>query len=333
MFENILAFFERHQSFILTTHDSPDADGLGAEYVLASILIKKGKNIKIINSSPVPINLQFLINPAFEITKWDISMLASAEHAALLESSAMIVLDTTQEIHLGPVREDLKKVKEVFYFDHHEPKSSVNKLAGIMDAAASSVSELAIELAAFLKIDLDHSTATAAYCGIIYDTGFFSYPKTTERTFKAAIKTLEWGANPHHVYKQLMENSTCAAVLLQKQALANLEFFADRKIAVMFLHNEDFEKAGAEFEEVENIVNIPLKAKEVEISILVREKSTGEVFCSLRSKGTVNVSKIAQNFNGGGHFTASGFMSKDNVETTIKKLLAYMETRVKLGKK
>ena len=333
MFENVLVFFDRHQSFILTTHDSPDADGIGAEYVIASILIKKGKQVKIINSSPVPINLQFLTNPAFEIVKWDISMLASAEHAALLENSAMIVLDTTQELHLGPVREDLKKVKEVFYFDHHDPKLLPKKFNGIMDSSASSVSELAIELASYLEIELDPQTATAAYCGIIYDTGFFSYPKTSERTFRAAIKTLEWGANPHHVYKQLMENSTCGAVLLQKQALANLEFFSDRKIAVMFLHNEDFEKAGAEFEEVENIANIPLKAKEVEVSILVREKSTGEIFCSLRSKGTVNVSKIAQDFNGGGHFTASGFKSKDSIETTVRKLLAYIEARVKLDNK
>jgi len=333
MFEDVLAFFDRHQSFILTTHDSPDADGLGAEYVLALILLTRGKNVTIINSSPVPINLHFLYNPAFEIIRWDISMLASAEHTALLENSAMIILDTTEEIHLGPVREDIKKVKEVFYFDHHEPKQSgklAGKLTGVMDSTASSVSELAIELACYLEIELDPQTATAAYCGIIYDTGFFSYPKTSGRTFKAAIKTLEWGANPHHVYKQLMENSTCAAVLLQKQALANLEFFMGRKIAVMFLHKEDFKKVGAEFEEVENIVNIPLKAKEVELSILVREKTTGETFCSLRSKGSVNVSKIAQYFNGGGHLTASGFMSKDNIETTIKKLLTYIEARVNL---
>jgi len=330
MFDNVLAFFDRHQSFILTTHDSPDADGIGAEYVMASILQKKGKTVTIINSSPVPVNLQFLINPDYKIIKWDISMLASEEHSDLLENSATLILDTSEELHLGPVREDLKKVKEVFYIDHHEPKTQC-KYQGINDPAASSVSEIAIELTELLGINLDPQTATAAYCGIIYDTGFFSYPKTSGRTFQAAIKTLEWGANPNHVYRQLMENSTCAAVLLQKQAMTSLEFFMDRKIAVMFLMKEDFEKSGAEFDEVENIVNIPLKAKEVEFSVLVREKMPGEVYCSLRSKGSINVSKIAQAFNGGGHITSSGFRSFDDVESTINNLLTYVETQIKSG--
>jgi len=328
MFEDVLRFFDRHQSFILTTHDSPDADGIGAEYVAASILKKKGKDVKIINSSPVPKNLQFISHMEFEINKWDTSLLVSAEHASLLMNSGMLILDSSDELHLGPVREDLKRAKEVFFIDHHEKKPS-SKLIGLADPLASSAAEIAIELACFMGIELDPLTATAAYCGIIYDTGFFSYPKTTQRTFQAAIRTLEWGANPNHVYQQLMENSTCAAVLLQKQALTNLEFFADKMIAVMFLNREDFEKAGAEFEEVENIVNIPLKAKEVEVSVLVREKSTGEVFCSLRSKGRINVSKVAQAFNGGGHVTASGFRSFDNVETTVRKLVVYLEARIK----
>jgi len=330
MFDNVLAFINRHQSFILTTHDSPDADGIGAEYVMSLILQKKGKDVKIINSSNVPVNLQFLINPDYKINKWDTSMLVSAEHLALLESSAILVLDASEELHLGPIREDLKKAKEVFFIDHHEPKAAC-KLKGLNDPEASSVSEIAIELAGLTGVKLDPKTATAAYCGIIYDTGFFSYPKTSGRTFQAAIKTLEWGANPNHVYRQLMENSTCAAVLLQKQAMANLEFFMDRKIAVMFLRKEDFEKSGAEFDEVENIVNIPLKAKEVEVSTLVREKTTGEVYCSLRSKGSINVSKIAQAFNGGGHVTSSGFRSFEDVDSTIKNLLSFVEAQIKSG--
>jgi len=330
MFDKVLAFINRHQSFILTTHDSPDADGIGAEYVMTSILRKKGKDVKIINSSNVPVNLQFLINPEYRIFKWDTSMIVSAEHTALLENSAILILDTSEELHLGPIREDLKKAKEVFYIDHHEPKAFC-KLKGMNKPEASSVSEITIELADFLGINLDPRTATAAYCGISYDTGFFSYPKTSRNTFQAAIKTLEWGANPNHVYRQLMENSTCAAVLLQKQAMASLEFFSDRKIAVMFLKKEDFEKSGAEFDEVENIVNIPLKAKEVEVSVLIREKTMGEIYCSLRSKGLINVSKTAQAFDGGGHLTSSGFRSFDDIESTLNNLLPLVEAQIKSG--
>jgi len=321
MFDSILSFIDRHESFILTTHDTPDADGLGAEAVLASILIKKRKDVWIINSSPIPKYLQF-IKEGFEIDQWD-----PEKYSFLMDNAALIVLDTSEEHHLGSIREVIKKVRETFIIDHHELKPS-SKLKGFIDSTASSTSELMIEFACEIGIDLDPFAATAAYAGIVADSGFFAYPKTTMRTFKAAMKTLEWGAAPNIIYRQLMENSSCPSLLLQKQALSSLEFHAGRSITLMVLRWEDFEKAGAEFEEVENIVSIPLKAREVEASILLREKEHGEILCSLRSKGTLNVSKIAQNFGGGGHVTAAGFRSHIGIEETIKKLLSCVESRM-----
>ena len=321
MFDNILSFFDRHNSFILTTHDSPDADGLGAELVLASILKKAGKNVRIINSSPAPENLHFIQNDT-DIEIWDPNI-----HHSIYENFAMLILDTCEEHHLGSVREAIKKARETFIIDHHEPKP-MSRLKGFVDTFASSTSELAIELACTMGAELDLHTATAAYAGIVYDSGFFAYPKTSIRTFQAAIKTMEWGADPNHIYRQLKENSLCSAILLQKQALSHLEFHAEKKIAFMALGREDFIKAGAEYEEVENIVNIPLRAKEVEVSLLLKEKENSEVFCSLRSKGKVNVSKIAQEFGGGGHVTAAGFRSLLDIEETKKKLLDCVISRL-----
>jgi len=320
MFDSILSFIERHNSFILTTHDQPDADGLGAEAVLAAIIKKTGKKAYILNSSPIPKYLQY-IKEGFEIEKWD-----SETHAPLLENAAMLVADTSEEFHMGAIREAIRKVREVFYIDHHDPKP-MTKLKGFVDSTAASTSELTVELAIEMGFTLDPFTATAAYAGIVFDSGFFAYPKTSMRTFKAAIKTLEWGATPNNIYRQLMENSSCASVLLQKQALSSLEFYAGTTIAIMILRWEDFERAGAEFDEVENIVSIPLKAREVEASILLREREQGEIFCSLRSKGKLNVSKIAQNFGGGGHVTAAGFRSY-GMDETIRKLLSCVESRI-----
>ncbi|MCL2764109.1 MAG: DHH family phosphoesterase [Treponema sp.] len=326
MFDIILSFFARNESFILTTHDSPDADGLGAELVFALILKRMGKKVRIINSSAVPKYLHFIdceeSHDYCKIEVWN-----SDEHSCILEDSSLVILDTSEEHHLGSIREIIKKVKETFIIDHHEPKPA-SRLRGFVDSSASSTSELSIELACELGAELDPHTATAAYAGIVFDSGFFAYPKTSIRTFKAAIKTLEWGAAPNHIYKKMMENSSFASLLLQKQALSNLEFHAGRKLAVMILRWEDFIKAEAEFDEVENIVGIPLKAREVEISILLREKEHGEVFCSLRSKGALNVSKIAQNFGGGGHVTAAGFRSYIGMEEIVKKLLACVESRL-----
>jgi len=324
MFGSIIEFIGRHKSFLLTTHDTPDADGLGAELVVAAILRGKGKGVRIINSSPVPRNLQFLIDENDFVEMWD-----PYEHSSFAEKSAMLVTDTSEEFHMGAIRQAVKKVKEVMVIDHHDQKK-ISKMTGHIDPTASSTVELAVELAVIMGIDLEPHIASAAYTGIVHDTGFFAYPKTTARTFQAAIKTLEWGANPNFIYKQLMESSTCAAILLQRQALSNIVFYAGKKIALMLLRVEDFKAAGAEFEEVEAIVNIPLKAKEVEVSILIRQKLTGEIFCSIRSKGVINVSRVAQRFGGGGHVTAAGFRCFDDMDKVINKLLKHVESKLKI---
>ena len=321
MFDDVLSFFDRHQSFIVTTHDSPDADAVGSELVMASILKKTGKDFKIINGDPIPASLGFIENTSI-LEKWD-----NEKHSALLENSAMLILDTSEEFHIGSMRKVINKVRETFVFDHHEPKPR-SRLSGFIDPTAASTAEMAVALACQLGIDLDSQTAAAAYAAIVSDSGFFSYPKTNIRTFKAAMRTLEWGANPNQIYKELVENSSSAALLLQKQALLNLEFHADRKIAVLTLRRNDFESTGADYEDADHIVNIPLKSKEIEVSLLLKEKSAGEVRCSLRSKGKVNVSKIAQEFGGGGHVTAAGFKCSSSMEETIKKLTAVIEDRL-----
>jgi phosphoesterase RecJ-like protein len=62
------------------------------------------------------------------------------------------------------------------------------------------------------------------------------------------------------------------------------------------------------------------------VSVLVKQNMEGQIRCSLRSKGEVNVSKIAQSFGGGGHVSAAGFRSKDSIEDTLAKALAKIDS-------
>jgi phosphoesterase RecJ-like protein len=78
-------------------------------------------------------------------------------------------------------------------------------------------------------------------------------------------------------------------------------------------------------EDAEGFVNTPLKAREIAVSVLVKETPEGAVRCSLRSRGAVNVSKIAQDFGGGGHVSAAGFRSELGLEETLAAALKKIE--------
>ena len=51
---------DENNNFLLTTHVNPDADAIGSEIAFYNILKRLGKNIKVINHSNTPYNLNFL---------------------------------------------------------------------------------------------------------------------------------------------------------------------------------------------------------------------------------------------------------------------------------
>ena len=309
----VFEFLKRHSSLIITTHDTADADGLGAEKVFAQMALALGKQARIINSSPVPENFRFM-DPGNAVETWD------EAGDTLPENTALVMLDTSDEYNIGKVKDFIPQAAEIFVIDHHEP-NPLGTFKGYNDNTASSTSELAVELAGEAGVKLTLENATAAYAGIVYDTGFFAYSKTTARTFRAALTLVETGVEPYKVYSKISENATTGTLLLQKAVFSTLEILYQGRVAVQMLRKKDLENSGARYEDAENFINVPLKSRDIEVSIIIKENREGQIRCSLRSKGNVNVSKIAQMLGGGGHVSAAGFKSSLGAEDTLKVVL------------
>jgi phosphoesterase RecJ-like protein len=315
MIENLKAFIERNDFFILTTHDPADADGLGAQMVFSRILQGLDKQYKIINASPVPEQFRFIDGQEI-IEHWDVE-----KHDKLPEKAAVFMLDTGDLHNIGKMRDPVSRSKEVFIVDHHEILSD-SYFPGICDSKAASTCEFAVEIAEFLDIKLDIHAAFAAYSGIVYDTGFFAYQKTGTRTFRTALLLIELGVNPNEAYQKLCENASTAALFLQQKALSSLTLHCNGQVAAQMLRYEDFTETGAMPDDTDGIVSIPLKSKEIVVSVLVKESQFKKIRCSLRSKGKVDVFKIAHALGGGGHFNAAGFKSDLSIEQTLSIALA-----------
>ena len=322
MAEKFTELINRHDFFILTTHDTADADGIGAQLALACILKEKGKQFRIINASPMPGQFRFM-DPLGQVEAWN-----REQHEALPGQGAMIIMDTAEENNIGIMREACRQAREVFVIDHHEI-SPIAAFDGIYDPVSSATCELAVELAGALGVTFDPGTAFAAYIGLVYDNGFFGYPKTGPRAFGAAQTLLEQGADPSEAFIQLCQNGPNRALLLQKKALAGMVFHYGNRIAVQALREEDFIETGAFSEDTDGFVNFPLRSRDVIVSFFAKEMPDKKVRCSLRSKGKINVAKIAQEFGGGGHPNAAGFRSDLDMDQTLAqalaKIIAYME--------
>ena len=315
MVEKFLELLNRHDFFVLTTHDPADADGIGAQMVVASILRERGKQFRIINASPTPEQFRFMDSSAL-IESWD-----TDKHGAVTEKSALIIVDTADEHTLGKMTEVCGRSREVFVIDHHEPKPEA-AFSGMYDSAAASTCELTVEIAEAAGTSLDPETAFAAYTGMAYDTGFFAYPKTGQKTFQTAILLLQRGANPSKAFELLCQNTSTRTLLLQKKAIGSMALYLGNRVAVQTLRTEDFTGTGTTLEDTDGIVNFPLKSRDIAVSFLLKESPDKKVRCSLRSKGSINVAKIAQEFGGGGHLNAAGFKSDAGIDQTLAKAIA-----------
>ena len=96
------------------------------------------------------------------------------------------------------------------------------------------------------------------------------------------------------------------------------------QVACMRQSLEMQQQAHASDEDADGFVNYPLTVGEVEAVAMLKESEPGVYRTSLRSKGDVNVAKVAEKFGGGGHRNAAGCTLKgswEEAETTIMALL------------
>ena len=102
-----------NNKFLLTTHVNPDADAIGSEIAFYNILKRLGKNIKVINHSTTPYNLNFLDNHNI-ITKFD----NKTDKKFINDADVLIALDR-QLLNRRGEGQNLKGIGNVSFEKHH----------------------------------------------------------------------------------------------------------------------------------------------------------------------------------------------------------------------
>jgi phosphoesterase RecJ-like protein len=146
----------------------------------------------------------------------------------------------------------------------------------------------------------------------VTDTGRFMYENTSAAAHKMAAELIEAGVQPHIVYRELYEDLPFRRLQLLQRALASVERHDDGSLTIAHLTKGDYEETGALETDSEGVVDHMRAVEGTRVAVLVREllsdDRTGMRKVSLRATdGSVDVSRIARAFGGGGHPQAAGF--------------------------
>jgi phosphoesterase RecJ-like protein len=302
---------KKFNEFLITSHINPEGDAIGSQIAIARLLRKLGKKSVMLDDSPVPNVLRFM-KGSEDISK---------EMPRDFNFQAIIILDSPDLARIGRVKEFIKKDSVIINIDHHISNVNFGKFNWV-EPDFSSAGEMVYDLFKAFKAKIDLDDAIALYAAIMTDTGSFKYSNTVSKTHRIAAELVDIGVKPYEMHTKIYETSSIQDTNLLGEVLQTMKLTEDGKIAWLWVTKEMLKKTKASLEGTEGIINFARSIDGVEIAILFRETGTDErVKVSFRSKGNVDVNKLAGSFGGGGHPTASGCTVLGKPEDVEKKVL------------
>ncbi len=157
-----------------------------------------------------------------------------------------------------------------------------------------------------LGVTLTPEIATHIYVAILTDTGGFHFSHITARTFEICRRCTVAGADPEAIARAVFDSSSMGRLRLMGAVLHNLEFESDGRAALAALTLKLLEETGATHEDSDGLINIPLNVKDIQAVAFFKEIAPHSFRVSLRSKGSIDVNRVATAFGGGGHKNAAG---------------------------
>lgn len=306
MLSQVVELIENKQSFAITTHVRPDGDGVGSSLGLWWLLRSLGKDAEIILRDPIPVS--YIDLPGAD----EIKQVSAVDG----KYDAVLVIECSDLSRPGIGNLEAQVTVNI---DHHSTSEHFGTINWI-DATASAVGEMIYNLCKAIGGRISKEIAECLYLAIVSDTGSFHFSNTTDRTLKVASELIKVGVKPANVSEVIYNSYPWSRIELLRQVLDTVRRDKTGKIAVLRQSLEMAEIADSVDGDNNGFVNIPLAAKEIEAVLYMREVKPDAYRCSLRSKGNINVARVAEKFGGGGHRNASGLRVEgdwDELESQI----------------
>jgi phosphoesterase RecJ-like protein len=326
-FRSMIDRLSRCKRVLVTTHVRPDGDALGTSAALVLGMRKVGIEAEVLLLSRLPRKYAFVFQDNAIVSY-------NAEEGwpgelKLERFDALLVADTGTWSQLPGLREKIDGwAGQKLVLDHHLTQENwADEKLVVTQAAAAG--EIAAELLDAWQVPIDLPIAAALFLAVASDTGWFQFSNTRPYTMRLAARLMETGINTDEMYQLLYQNERAERVALQTRAQQSLQLLLDGRLAVMTVSNEDFEQTRADVPDTENLINIPLQIRTVEVSMLLTEpKEPGQIRVSLRSKGQVDVARFAEKFGGGGHARASGLKLDGPLGVAKERLVGAMTSQM-----
>ena len=320
---------DQANTIMLTTHENPDGDGLGSESGLYYHLIENGKDVRIVNYSPLPLQYDYLnLDNIFEC--YD----KSSHDPWLSKVDLVIIFDVGDYVRIRTLVDAIEKHGlNTMNIDHHPHTNNDLFTYNLVDLSAAATGCMVYD---YLKVARDEpivkNSLEGIYTAVMTDTGCFRYSNTDTKCHEIATRSLNAGIETHMIYQRIYENSTRSRIKLMGDFLSNLNYELDGALAWFTITMEMMDNANGQKSDVEGFSDMVRSISGVEVALMIFEQDTSSCRINFRSKGKYSVNDIAKTLGGGGHAFAAGALIKgklgDVIEKTVNTAKRSLETQI-----
>lgn len=300
----------------ISGHIRPDGDCVGSCMGMYLYLSKNYPDARVdVFLESIPPELEFIKD----------SDKANKDYTTDIDSYDLFLALDCGKDRLGNAEGFFDAAKNTVNIDHHISNPGTGNVNYIVPTA-SSACELVYTVIDTDKMDED--IAKSLYTGMVTDTGVFKYSCTSPRTMEIAAKLIgygfDFGSLIDHVFyeKTYLQNQILGRALLESILLM------DGKCIVSVVSRQTMDFYGATSNDMDGIVNQMLLTIGVGCSIFMYEEEPMTYRVSLRSDGSVDVSKVAKIFGGGGHMRAAGCTVNGTQHDVINNITKYIQQQL-----
>ena len=309
------------ETILITCHKSPDGDAIGSSLGLADYLRHLGKEPVVIVPDQYPDFLMWLPN-----TEKTIRYDKLRDKADLLFKIADLVfcLDYNAPSRVDEMEEALVSSPATRVLIDHHLNPDVPADLIISEPEASSTCELVFRLVWQMGAfpTLTKQFAVPIYCGMMTDTGGFTYNSSRPEIFFIISELLTKRIDKDKIYRNVYHNYSESRIRLMGYVMyEKLVYMPEYNAAYYTLTKDELKRFRFIKGDAEGLVNIPQQIKGLRLSISLREDTEKDrvVWVSLRSVDNFPCNLMAEEFfNGGGHLNASGGRLNCSMDEAVK---------------
>ncbi|MDO9547301.1 MAG: bifunctional oligoribonuclease/PAP phosphatase NrnA [Pelolinea sp.] len=297
--QKISDLLSRSSKPLILSHSRPDGDAIGSLIGLFLALQKKGKKPQMVIIDGVPRKFKFLygsdqINRSI---KDDFDLVITVDCA---DQKRVAYPTELPDIQLN--------------IDHH----ITNELYAETNLVIPEQPATTAILAEYLPdwgFDVDKNSANALLMGMVTDTIGFRTSNVSPDFLRLAADLMEKGADLSSVYQEALTSQSLPASIVWGKALSRIK--SEGNLAWTTITLEDRAAASYLGNDDADLTNHLSSLENIDIEVLFNEQKDGKVKVSWRSNAKHDVSKLAMQFNGGGHPPAAGAEIIGDLETVV----------------